>query len=60
MSSVGSGRRSVDARIAFSVHCSARRSGILVKSDFTSNDTSLQLKVDRKEKYTLNGGGIDW
>ena len=52
MSSVGSGRRSVDARIAFSVHCSARRSGILVKSDFTSNDTSLQLKVDRKEKYT--------
>ena len=41
MSSVGSGRWSVDCRIEVSVHCSASRSGILVKSDFRSNDTSL-------------------
>ena len=41
MSSVGSGSGSVDCRIAVSVHCGADWSGILLNSDFTSNDTSL-------------------
>ena len=41
MSSVGSGSGSVDCRIAVSVHCGADWRGILLNSDFTSNDTSL-------------------
>ena len=42
MSSVGSGSGSVDCRIAVLVHCRANWSEIIVNSDFTSNDTSLQ------------------
>ena len=59
MSSVGSGRGSVDCRIAISAHCGASSSGILVKSDFTSNDTSLKSSGICKVLVALMKSSLD-